>query len=66
MAENILHILRPDSSSYTPLEAKTVWISALILHMEHGGGNNSSFHHACGYLFPVQTLIPSWQPPSVH
>jgi len=41
MAENILHILRPDSK-YTPLEAKILDI-ALILHMEHGGGNNSSF-----------------------
>ena len=40
-AENILHILRSDSS-YTPLEAKILDI-ALILHMEHGGGNNSSF-----------------------
>ena len=39
-AENILHILRPDSA-YTPLEAKILDI-ALILHMEHGGGNNSS------------------------
>ena len=41
MAENILHILRPDSQ-YTELEAKILDI-ALILHMEHGGGNNSSF-----------------------
>lgn len=40
-AENILYILRPDSS-YTPLEAKILDI-ALVLHMEHGGGNNSSF-----------------------
>ncbi len=40
-AENILHILRPDSS-FTPLEAKILDI-ALVLHMEHGGGNNSSF-----------------------
>ncbi len=40
-AENILHLLRPDSS-YTPLEAKLLDI-ALVLHMEHGGGNNSSF-----------------------
>ena len=40
-AENILHILRPDSS-YTPLEAKLLDV-ALVLHMEHGGGNNSSF-----------------------
>ncbi len=40
-AENILRILRPDSS-YTPLEAKLLDI-ALVLHMEHGGGNNSTF-----------------------
>lgn len=40
-AENILHLLRPDSK-YTPLEAKLLDI-ALILHMEHGGGNNSTF-----------------------
>ena len=41
MAENILHILRPDSR-YTPLEAKLLDI-CMILHMEHGGGNNSTF-----------------------
>ena len=41
MAENILHILRPDSS-FTPLEAKLLDI-CMILHMEHGGGNNSTF-----------------------
>ncbi len=40
-AETILHILRPDSS-FTPLEAKILDI-ALVLHMEHGGGNNSTF-----------------------
>lgn len=40
-AENILHILRPDSK-YTPLEAKILDL-ALVLHAEHGGGNNSSF-----------------------
>lgn len=40
-AENILHILRPDSS-FTKLEAKILDV-ALVLHMEHGGGNNSSF-----------------------
>ena len=40
-AETILHILRPDSK-YTPLEAKLLDI-ALVLHMEHGGGNNSTF-----------------------
>lgn len=40
-AENILHLLRPNST-YTPLEAKILDV-ALVLHMEHGGGNNSSF-----------------------
>ncbi len=40
-AETILHLLRPDSK-YSPLEAKLLDIS-LILHMEHGGGNNSTF-----------------------
>ena len=40
-AENILHILRPDSK-FTELEAKILDI-ALILHAEHGGGNNSTF-----------------------
>ena len=41
MAENILRMLRPDKS-YTELEAK-VLDAALVLHMEHGGGNNSTF-----------------------
>lgn len=40
-AENILRMLRHDKS-YTQLEAKALDI-ALLLHMEHGGGNNSSF-----------------------
>ena len=40
-AENILLMLRPDGK-YTELEAKVLDI-ALILHAEHGGGNNSSF-----------------------
>lgn len=40
-AENILYMLRPDSS-FTPLEAKILDI-ALVLHAEHGGGNNSTF-----------------------
>lgn len=40
-AENILHMLRSDSK-YTPLEAKILDLS-LILHAEHGGGNNSTF-----------------------
>ncbi len=40
-AENILHMLRPDSK-YTALEAQILDI-ALVLHAEHGGGNNSTF-----------------------
>lgn len=41
VAENILRILRPDKK-YTHLEA-TILDLALVLHMEHGGGNNSTF-----------------------
>ena len=40
-AENILTLLRPDSS-YTPLEAHILDL-CLVLHAEHGGGNNSTF-----------------------
>lgn len=40
-AENILRMLRPDKK-YTPFEA-TILDLALVLHMEHGGGNNSTF-----------------------
>ena len=40
-AENILRILRSDKK-FTPLEAKVLDI-ALMLHAEHGGGNNSTF-----------------------
>lgn len=40
-AENFLMMLRPDQK-YTATEAK-VLDTALILHMEHGGGNNSTF-----------------------
>ena len=40
-AQNILHLLRPDSK-FTELEAKVLDI-ALVLHAEHGGGNNSTF-----------------------
>ena len=40
-AENILYTLRPDQK-YTPLEAKILDI-ALVIHAEHGGGNNSTF-----------------------
>jgi citrate synthase len=40
-AENILRLIRP-TGEYTDLEAKMLDIS-MILHAEHGGGNNSSF-----------------------
>ena len=40
-AENLLSLLRIDSK-YTPLEAKILDLS-LVLHAEHGGGNNSTF-----------------------
>ncbi len=40
-AENILHMLRQDMS-YTPVEARVLDM-ALVIHAEHGGGNNSSF-----------------------
>ena len=41
LAENFLRMLRPDMK-YTPLETHVLDIE-LLLHMEHGGGNNSSF-----------------------
>ncbi len=41
IAENILHLLREDSR-YTELEARVLDL-ALVLHAEHGGGNNSTF-----------------------
>lgn len=40
-AENILRLLRPDCK-YTELEARILDV-ALVLHAEHGGGNNSTF-----------------------
>ena len=40
-AENILRMLRPDMK-YTALETQVLDV-ALMLHMEHGGGNNSTF-----------------------
>jgi citrate synthase len=40
-AENILRMLRPDKK-YTHLEARILDV-ALVLHAEHGGGNNSTF-----------------------
>ena len=41
IAENMLYMLRPDSS-YTKFEAQILDL-ALVLHAEHGGGNNSTF-----------------------
>lgn len=41
IAENFLRLLRPDTK-FTELEARVLDI-ALLLHMEHGGGNNSTF-----------------------
>ena len=40
-AENILRLLRPDKK-FSELEAKILDL-ALVLHAEHGGGNNSTF-----------------------
>lgn len=40
-AQNILHLIRPDSQ-FTELEARVLDL-ALVLHAEHGGGNNSTF-----------------------
>ena len=40
-AENLLYMLRPDGN-FTELEAKVLDV-ALVLHAEHGGGNNSTF-----------------------
>ena len=40
-AENLLHILRPDGG-YTQTEAR-VLDACMLLHMDHGGGNNSTF-----------------------
>ncbi|MBO7401968.1 MAG: citrate/2-methylcitrate synthase [Lachnospiraceae bacterium] len=41
MAENFLRMLRPDTK-FSEIEAKVLDV-ALLLHMEHGGGNNSTF-----------------------
>ena len=40
-AENFLHLIRPDSK-FSKLESETLDL-ALVLHAEHGGGNNSTF-----------------------
>ena len=41
MAQNFLHLLRPNSS-FTEIEARTL-DAILVLHADHGGGNNSTF-----------------------
>jgi citrate synthase len=59
-AENILYMLRADSK-YTKLEA-TLLDLCLVLHAEHGEGNNSSFvTHVI--TSTDQILIPSWRRP---
>jgi citrate synthase len=40
-AENLLHLIRADSK-FSQLESESLDL-ALVLHAEHGGGNNSSF-----------------------
>jgi citrate synthase len=41
-SENFLHLIRGDCAAYTKLEADLLDL-ALVLHAEHGGGNNSTF-----------------------
>ena len=52
-AENFLRMLRPDMQ-YTPLEARVLDV-ALLLHAEHGGGNN--FYHPRGHLLRHRYLF---------
>ena len=62
-AENILHTLRADSS-YTELEAKILDV-ALVLHAEHGGGNNSTFTThvvSSSGTDTYSTIAASWAP----
>ena len=47
-AENFLRMLRPDMK-YTELEARVLDV-ALLLHAEHGGGNNSTFTTRRGHF----------------
>ncbi len=54
-AENILRMLRPDKK-YSHLEAKILDL-ALILHMEHGGGNNSTFTNTRCFLIRNRHLF---------
>ena len=64
LAENILLMLRPDGK-YTELEAKVLDI-ALILHAEHGGGNNSTFTTHVVTSSGTRYLFVQSQHPSVH
>ena len=50
-----LRMLRPDKS-YTELEARVLDI-ALVLHMEHGGGNNSTFYNPCRDIFRIRYIF---------
>ncbi len=47
-SENFLRMLRPDMK-YTKLEAQVLDV-ALLLHMEHGGGNNSTFYQSGNFI----------------
>ena len=55
MAEDFLHSIRPDNQ-FTEMEARLLDL-CLVLHMEHGGGNNSAF--ACRVLSSSGTDIYS-------
>ena len=55
-AEAILTMLRPDKK-YTSQEAQTLDM-ALVLHMEHGGGNNSTFTTRVGTSSGTDTYSP--------
>ena len=57
-AENLLYMIR-SNCEYTSLEAELLDLS-LVLHAEHGGGNNSAFTTML-FLHPVQIRIQRFQ-----
>ena len=61
-AENFLRMLRPDMQ-YTPLEARVLDV-ALLLHAEHGGGNNSTFTTCLLYTSPSPRDLSTSRMPS--
>ena len=58
IAENILQMLRPDGE-FTELEAKVLDV-ALVLHAEHGGGNNSTFTNHVVNSSGTDERAPPW------